>query len=125
MHNYTDTESVMIAPRLLSPTEIQLYLYTRIEIVPEVFNYMMILCNWSFGETASETHFVKGNLYRPSEKNEWDRKRTLTSVEIDNRVIRVSHNEPVIQYEWNQYLGVGALIVPTDETPEPIWVHTP
>jgi hypothetical protein len=125
LHHYVDTDSVMIAPRMLSPTEVQLYLYTRIEVAPETFEYTMILCNWSFGETASETHFVKGTLYCPSAQHEWDRKHNLTTVEIDNRVIRVAHNQPNVQYEWNPYLGVGAVVVPPDDFPEPIWVHSP
>jgi hypothetical protein len=125
VHHYTESDSVMIAPRFLSPTEVRFYLYTRIEVAHETFKYTMILCNWSFGETASETHFVKGALYTPSAHHEWDRKHNLTSVEIDNRVISVTHNHHIVQYEWNPYLGVGALMVPPDEFPEPIWVHSP
>ena len=125
IHQYTNSETVIISPMLLSPTEIQLYLYTKIEVEPEVFQYMMILCNWSFGETSSETHFIKGTLYCPAEPNEWNRRHTLTFVEIDNREIHVSHNQPVPQYEYNVFTNVGTLVFPTDEIPEPIWVHSP
>jgi hypothetical protein len=113
---YPNSESIMVAPRLISPTEVQLTLYTTVEVNANVNRYLSVLCNWSFSETASDTHFIKGTVYSPGHPDGWE--RSVSFMEIDNHTIRVNLTE--VPYVWN---NAGEYVPAHLNIPPPIWVH--
>ena len=118
-HTYTESDTVMIAPKLLSPTEIELILYTRIEVEPNVFHYTMVKSNWVFCTRSTENHFIKGILYRPNESIKWNREQNITLAHINNSVYHIDHTEVIMQYVWNSDLNIGEYVVHDLQEPIP------
>ena len=147
-NQYSDIDTVVISPQLINHSKSRMTIYTGYEISPNVFNYISLLCEWSFGETGDgvpnsfelrSTEFprtpfaqrpvffttcLNGKLYCPNE-TKWNREHQITHAHIGNHCIVVEHDEVLLQYEWNDALNIGEYVVfnnaPAD--PYPIWVH--
>ena len=121
------SETVLIAPRLISPTEIDLIVYTKFETAPEVFNYAMMSFHWTFGEATNEHSFVKGTLHCPQEALSWNRQQKITSARIETDAVSIEHTDVIFQYVWNYELNIGEYVVFDAQAPPnfppPIWVH--
>lgn len=120
-HTYTESDTVMIAPKLLSPTEIELTLYTSIEIESNVFHYAIVNSKWSFHTTSTENQFIKGVLIRPNEPIQWNRQQNITLANIQNNTYHIGHTEVIMLYVWNPYLNIGEYIVHDLHEPIPEW----
>lgn len=124
---YAQSDTILIAPRLISPTEIDLIVYTTVEVAPDVFNYAMMSFHWTFGEAANEHSFVKGTWHSPSEALSWNRQQKIMSARIDVDAISINHTDVMFEYVWNQDLNVGEYVVFDAQAPPnfppPIWVH--
>lgn len=115
---------LLIAPKLITPDIIHTTVYATIEIAPNVFNHISVVCEWGVGAFGDITNFYKGSLYRPYE-HKWNREQPVTSIQIDNNRITVVHNEVIIQNVWNTELNIWEYVV-YDNQPfnhEQIWDH--
>jgi len=99
---------LLIAPKIVSLDTITIRstVYVSIEVAPNVYNHMSLLCEWGVGEVRGVTTFYKGSLYRPNERFRWDREQTITTANINGSIISIDHVDgllqftPSIQPEW-------------------------
>lgn len=118
---FSQSDTVVVAPKLISPTEIRLSIYAKFEIAQEVFNYAMMSFCWTFGENSDHHRFLKGILYRPHEKLIWNREQIITSAVVDDYAINVHHSEVLFQYIWNPEFNIGEYVI-FDTPPPNVWV---
>ena len=101
---------LLIAPKIVSLDTITIRstVYVSIEVAPNVYNHMSLLCDWSVGEVSGVTTFYKGSLYRPNERFRWDQEQTITTANINGGIISIDHVEGILQFtpsihpEWSQ-----------------------
>jgi hypothetical protein len=117
---------LLIAPKLISPDTIRTTLYATVEIAPNVFDHISVLCDWGVGEVSGVTNFIKGSLYRPYEAHKWNREQNITSIHIGNHSMSVEHSEVIFMHTWNAPQNMWEYVA-YDHTPVfdpyPIWVH--
>jgi len=111
---------LLIAPQLISPETIRTTVYASVEIAPNVFDHISVLCDWGVGEVRGVTNFYKGSLYRPYETHKWNREQKITSIHIGNHRINVDHSNMIFQHVWNEQQNIWEYMV---HDPNPIWVH--
>lgn len=100
---------LLIAPKIVSLDTITIRstVYVSIEVAPNVYNHMSLLCEWGVGEVRGVTNFYKGSLYRPNERFRWDQEQTITAANINGSIISIDHVDgllqftPSIQPEWS------------------------
>jgi len=118
---------LLIAPQLISPNTIRTTVYANVEIAPNVFDHVSVLCDWGVNELRGVTNFYKGSLYRPYEAHKWNREQNITSIHMGNDCIRVEHSEVILINTWNVAQNIWEYVVydntPPVVDPYPIWVH--
>jgi hypothetical protein len=91
---------LLIAPKIVSLDTITIRstVYVSIEVAPNVYNHMSLLCDWIVGEVSGVTTFYKGSLYRPNERFRWDQEQTITTANINGGIISIDHVEGILQF---------------------------
>ena len=93
---------------------IQTTVYASVEIAPNVFNHISVLCNWDITTGARNVmNSIKGSLYRPYETHKWNQEQQITSgrIYVQDRVIQVDHSGVAIQHVWNVEQHVWEYVV--------------
>jgi hypothetical protein len=92
--------------------DMQVTLYTSIEVARGVFNYLSI--TYVITPYSMPLHeFVKGTFHRPSEPLSWNQQQQITSFRMENNVMCVNYAEYQVEYVWNEQLNFGEYIVDT------------
>jgi hypothetical protein len=105
-----NTAKTVVQNKYIYNGNLYVTLYTTIEIARNIFDYVSIVYMVS-SSSLSHRQFIKGTLYRPSEKLVWNQHRNITAFDMLDDTMYVNHNDYYVQYVWNTELNIGEYIV--------------
>ena len=93
---YDRANSYVLRTFINDQSDIQVILYTSIEVARDVFEYMTI--SYIVNSTSLPVReFCRGILHRPYEQLEWNRTRTITDFHMVYNHMYIEHDEQPVQ----------------------------
>jgi len=108
---YNNAITVLQRKWISEDGKLRLTLYTTVEIAPDTYEYLSVSYSYLLFDTTPIRQFEKGTLFRPMETNVFNQQQRITSFNMENDVMYVSHTEVHAQFVWNNALNFGEYVV--------------